>query len=285
MLTKALLTLDQEMSPLVVSGFFLKLLATCLTLGSGGSGGIFAPSLLLGAMAGGALGVGLHNLGWIEENSVVVYSLVGMAAMVAGTTHAPLTAIVMLYEITREPRMILPVMFAAIVATAGAQLLLRDSIYTLKLRRRGVRVGSIADLTILRRICVGDVDSVAAPLVHPADPLQAVIDLAGETEAQDFVVVDEHDVYQGMVTGKDVRTALLQPEAVSLLLVSELLRAGVPTVTSGETLDNVLDKFARSDVESLPIVDSIESAHMTGLITRQAVMRRYQQELDAQTGL
>ena len=70
-----------------------------------------------------------------------MYALVGMAALVAGTTHAPLTAIVMLYEITREPKVILPVMFAAIVATAGARLLLTDSIYTLKLRRRGVTVG------------------------------------------------------------------------------------------------------------------------------------------------
>ncbi len=260
----------------------LKLVATCLTLGSGGSGGIFAPSLLMGATLGGAFGLTLSNMGLIDDPSISAYALVGMAAMVAGTTHAPLTAIVIIYEITREPKAILPVMFAAIVATFGAQLLFRDSIYTLKLRRRGVRVGSITDLTILQRITVDDVGRQQAPLVHPEDPLQTLIDIAGETEATDFVVVDEQSEYQGMVTGQDVRAALLQPEAVSLLLIGELVRSGVPTVQTDDTLDMVLDKFARCDVESLPIAGKADGTHIEGLITRQAVMRRYQEELDRQ---
>ena len=263
--------------------FLLKLLATCLTLGSGGSGGIFAPSLLMGATLGAAFGKALCGLDLIDQHSVTAYALVGMAAVVAGTTHAPLTAIVMLYEITREPKAILPVMFAAAVATGGAQLLLRDSIYTLKLRRRGVRVGSITDLTILRRVTVADVDHQTAQLVHPGDPLQKLIDLAGETDATDFVVVDEQSVYQGMVVGADVRTALLQPEAVSLLVVAELLRSNVPTVNPHETLDIVLDKFARSDTASLPVCASSDGADISGLITHQAVMRRYHEELDRQT--
>ena len=107
-----------------------------------------------GACLGGAYGLTIHHLGFVGEHSATAYALVGMAALVAGTTHAPLTAIVILYEITREPTVILPVMFAAIIATAGAQFLLRDSIYTLKLRRRGVRIGSVSDMTILRRITV-----------------------------------------------------------------------------------------------------------------------------------
>ncbi len=267
----------------LVALFFLKILATCLTLGSGGSGGIFAPSLLMGAALGAAFGMGLHRIGIIDEHSVNAYALVGMAALVAGTTHAPLTAIVMLYEITREPKVILPVMFAAIVATAGAQMMLRDSIYTLKLRRRGVRVGSITDLTILRRITVRDVDYQTAQTVHPEDPLQALIDLAGRTDATDFVVIDESGTYQGLVVGADVRTALLQPEAVSLLVVAELLRANVPIVYPNETLDVVLDKFARSDTASLPVGGLDDSSHIRGLISRRAVMQRYQQELDRQS--
>jgi len=280
-------TLGRDLFQMTIIGllvlFAVKLLATCFTLGSGGSGGVFAPSLLLGATLGGAFGLTLAKLGVIHVSSANAYALVGAAALVAGTTHAPLTAIVMLYEMTREPKVILPVMFAAIIATAGAQFLLRDSIYTLKLRRRGVRVGTVTDLTILRRITVDEVDRLRAQCVHPEDPLQILIQVAGETDAVDFVVVDERGIYQGMVTGQDVRTALLQPEAVSLLLVGELLRSGVPTVTTRETLDVVLDKFARSDVESLPVADPTDSTHVEGLITRQAVMRRYQEELDRQT--
>jgi CIC family chloride channel protein len=263
--------------------FLLKLFATCLTLGSGGSGGVFAPSLLMGASLGAAFGLLLREVGLIGDASVNAYALVGMGALVAATTHAPLTAIVMLYEITREPKVILPVMFAAIVATAGARLMLRDSIYTLRLRRRGVRVGAITDLTILRRITVADVGRQPVQFVQPGDPLQSVIDLAGATDAADFAVVDEHDVYQGMVTGRDVRTVLLQPEAVSLLVVGELVRPGVPMVGSQETLDVVLDRFARSDVDSLPIADNLtDGARIRGLITHQAAMRRYQEDLDRQ---
>jgi CIC family chloride channel protein len=282
------IALSPEILNMTIAGllvlFVLKLVATCLTLGSGGSGGIFAPSLLMGAAVGGAFGLALRSAGLIEDQSVNAYALVGMAAVVGGTTHAPLTAIVMLYEITREPKVILPVMFAVIVATFGAQVLCRDSIYTLKLRRRGVRFGTLADLTILRRIAASDVMKLAAPVVRPEEPLQKLIDIAGETEAVDFVVVDDDSVYQGMVMGKDLRTALLQPEAVSLLLVGELMRPGVPTVHPGETLDAVLDKFARSEVDSLPLCNETDSTQIDGLVTRQAVMRRYHQELDKQAG-
>ena len=264
--------------------FLLKLLATCLTLGTGGSGGVFAPSLLMGATLGGAFGMSLTHAGIIDPSSTNAYALVGMAALVAGTTHAPLTAIVMLYEITREPKVILPVMFAAIVAMAAAQLLCRDSIYTLKLRRRGVRVGTVADLTILRRISVAEVERRPAPFVHPEDPLQSLIDVAGQTDATDFVVVDEQGAYLGMVTGRDIHTALLQPEAVSLLVVSELMHPGVPAVTPRNTLDLVLDRFARSHIESLPIANPTDRTYIIGLITRQAVMERYHEELERQSG-
>ena len=266
----------------LVAVFALKLLATSLTLGSGGSGGVFAPSLLLGAAIGGGLGVALHSSGLIADVHVPAYALVGMAALVAGTTHAPLTAIVMTYEITREPKIVLPVMFAAIVATAGAQLLLRDSIYTLKLRRRGVRIGSVADLTILRRITASDVPKLTAQFIPLDVPLQELIDLAGRTNATDFVAIDEAGTYQGLVTGRDVQTALLAPEAVSLLLVSELVRESVPTVQGSETLDVVLDKFTRYDVESLPLAKPGDGAHIDGLITRRAALRVYHDELEKQ---
>ena len=262
----------------------LKIVATCCTLGSGGSGGVFAPSLFMGATVGGAFGLLLNRIGWVDEPSVSAYALVGMAAVVAATTHAPLTAILILYEITREPKVILPVMFATIVATSFARKLSRDSIYTLKLRRRGVRMGTLAGLTILRRISVGQVQRAKAIVVQPDDPLQKVIDLAVENETGDFVVVDEQGVYQGLVVAADIRTALLQPEAVPLLVVGELLRQGIPTVGMDETLDNVMDLFARNNVQSLPLVSDHQGEHVAALITRQAVMSRYHEELEQQAG-
>ena len=89
-------------------------------------------------------------------------------------------------------------------------------------------------------------------------------------------------VNQGLVPGKDIRTALLQPEAVSLLLVGELLRPGVPTIAPRETLDVVLDRFAHHDVDSLPVASSDDQESVIGLLSRQAVIKRYQAELERQ---
>ena len=107
-----------------------KMVGTSLTLGSGGSGGVFAPSLFLGATAGAAFGKALGIVGLLPEGgSPASYALVGMAAVVAGTTHAPITAILILFELTTDYKVILPIMIAAVLSTLGAKLLLREYIY------------------------------------------------------------------------------------------------------------------------------------------------------------
>ncbi|GJM23901.1 MAG: chloride channel protein [Phycisphaerae bacterium] len=258
----------------------LKALATTFTLGTGGSGGIFAPSLFMGACLGGAFGIAMHKLGLVEETSASAYAIVGMAALVAGTTHAPLTAIVMLYELTRQPRVILPIMFAAIVTTSMAQYMLRESIYTLKLVRRGIRIGRVADTTILRRLHADSVPTVPAPLVKPDAPLQQLLRMAEEYQSPDFVVVDDDGKYLGIVVADDIKTALLQPEAVPLLVVAELSRPPVPCISATDTLDSVLDKFARLRVNALPVTGQDDV--IRSMITRHAVMDVYQQALDEQ---
>jgi len=262
----------------------LKMVATCATLGTGGSGGVFAPSLFIGATLGGAFGLALNHLQLIPEVNVSAYALVGMAAVLAGTTHAPLTSIVIIYEITREPRVILPVMFAAVVAITCAQRLCRDSIYTLKLRRQGVRLGTLADLTILRRITADRVPTTRSICVHPEDPMQKLIDLAAEIDVGEFVVVDRNNRYQGLVVAEDMRTALLHPDAVPLLLVGELMRTNVPLVQRMDTLDHVLDAFATCDVDSLPLAGDTDNGKIDRVITLQSVMSCYQAELDRPRG-
>ncbi len=280
-------TMGPELFSMTITGLLLlllmKLVATALTLGSGGSGGIFAPSLFLGATVGGAFGLALKSLGLVEDQSVGAYALVGMAATVAGTTHAPLTAIVMLYEITRESRVVLPVMFAATVAMACARLLCKDSIYTLKLSRRGVTFGALADITILRRITVADVDKQPVPFVRADEPLRRLLDIASESTATDFVVVDAEGRYTGLVCSEDIKTSLFEPEAVDLLVVGELLRTAVAVVPPSETLDVVLDRFSKSDVESIPVCSPRDPTRIEGLVTRRDVIRRYRQELDRQS--
>jgi len=254
-----------------------KCVATSLTLASGGSGGVFAPSLALGAAAGAMFGVGLERVHLMPEgSSPATYALVGMAAVVAATTHGPLTAILIVFEITRNYYVVLPIMLAAVFATVVSQLIDRDSIYTAKLRRAGVLIGNSRDLVLMRRIPVSSVPRTPLPPepIYASDPLSKLITLHAHYHVPDFVVVDQQGRYIGMVTGADIRTALIDREAIPLLLVAELLRSDLPTVAANESLDVVLDRFAEHDVASLCLLDPAAPDKPLALIRRSKVMTR-----------
>lgn len=255
-----------------------KIVGTALTLGSGGSGGVIAPSLFVGAALGGLFAVVLSQLGIFPGATPATYALAGMAGVLAATLHCPLTAFLLVFEITQDYKVILPVMLVAIVSTTCAQFLHRDSIYSDLLRRKGIRFGQLADMTLLRRMTVADVPVSQAVSVVQSDPAQRLIDLASQHAVTDFVVADEAGRCEGMVVGDDVRTTLVQREAVPLMIVSELMRTDLPTVRPGDTLDIVLDMFAKHEVSSLPIVDASEV--VTGMITRSRLLRTYQEQLN-----
>ena len=263
-----------------------KAVATSVTLASGGSGGVFAPSLFIGAAGGAALGITLQRLGLLPENgSPAAYALVGMAAVIAGSTHATLTAILMLFELTRDPYVLLPIMLAAVIATLVAQALDRDNIYTHPLRKAGLRIGRTGDLAILRKISATSVPVVPLPPepVYPSDPLSKLITLHAHSHVPDFVVVDTQGDFIGMVTGRDMRTALIDREAIPLLLVAELMRDDLPAVLTTDTLDIALERFEDDEIASLPLLgppDLTGHRRPLGLITRAAVLDRYRRALE-----
>jgi len=267
---------------LLVALVVLKTVATSITLGSGGSGGVFAPGLFLGATAGAAFGIVLERLGLMPDGgSPAAYALVGMAAVIAGATHATLTSILILFEMTRNTYVLLPIMLAAVVATVIASVVERDSIYTFKLRREGVLLGAARDIVLLRQIPVTSVPIEPLPEepVFASDPLGKLVTLHAHYHVPDFAVVEQDGSYIGMVTGHDMRTALIDREAIPLLLVAELLRTDLPTIHPGETLDAVVDRFAENDVSSLCLVTAGDKPRPIGLITRGKVMSRYRQAL------
>lgn len=267
----------------VTLGFLLvaclaKVVGTALTLGSGGSGGVFAPALFIGASFGGAFGVIVNAIGPMPHVNPATYALAGMAGVLAGTVHCPLTAFILVFEITRDYMVILPVMLVAIAATVVSQLLMRDSIYTCTLRAMGVRVGTMSDLTVLRRLSVAQVPLAPAVAVFPGDPADRLLELAETAVAGDFVVTQPDGQYVGMVTGDDLRTALLEREALPLMIVAELLRSEIPSVQPDEPLDTVLESFSIHDVASLPVIGG--NGSVVGMITRGRLMRCYRQALD-----
>ena len=143
----------------------VKMLATSITLAAGGSGGVFAPSLFLGAVFGGLFGSVMQFLFPELVVSSGAYAVVGMSAMVAGTTHAPITAFLIIFELTSDYKLILPIMICAILATFIASLLKKDSIYTMKLTRRGVDLTKTAEVSVMQTTKVKDVmDAHVVPL-------------------------------------------------------------------------------------------------------------------------
>jgi CIC family chloride channel protein len=276
MLTPAFYTHDTfgRLLTIFAALIILKLLATCVTLGSGGSGGIIAPSLFLGAVTGATLGLVLRKMG-LSQLDPHAYALVGLGAVLAAVVHAPMAAILILFEVTRDYQVTLPAMLACIIATATARVMFKDSIYTLGLRRRGVRLGASGDLRLLQRLLVEQVTLEPAVVVHAADPFQQVLDLMTQTGAADFIVVNGKGTYEGMVTAGGIRDALIDREAVPLLLVAEVLRADIPVVRPTDDLAAVLDTFAMHDVARLPV--ALSSGKIIGLISRASLMRRYQQ--------
>jgi CIC family chloride channel protein len=256
-----------------------KTIATCLTLSSGGSGGIIAPSLFLGATAGGLLGVILQRSGLYHAAQPEVYAMVGMAAVLAAVVHAPLASILILADLTHDYKIVLPAMLATIIATGVARIIFRDSIYTLTLRLRGVRVGGGADLALLRRLNVEQIPLEPAIILQSRDPFQRIVDLISEGGGADFAVLDEKGEYSGMVTAEEIQTALIDREAVPLLLVQDVMRRDIPLIRSSDDLATALEVFSRHEVEHLPVCLNHTPAKVIGLLSRHAIMRRYQQML------
>jgi CIC family chloride channel protein len=166
-----------------------------------------------------------------------------------------------------------------VIATAVARLLFQDSVYTLGLRLRGVRTGSAADVSVLRKLTVEQVGLEPATVVHANDPFQRVLDLTTQTGATTFVVVDRAGSYTGMIVTDDIRTVLLQREAVPLLLVGELMRTDVPFVHNTDDLATAFDAFGRHEISHLPVCIANSPGRVIGVVSRAALMKRYQQGL------
>ncbi|HZL36014.1 MAG TPA: chloride channel protein, partial [Tepidisphaeraceae bacterium] len=256
-----------------------KIVGTCLTLGSGGAGGIIAPSLFLGATTGAFLGVAIQKLGISHGYPPSFYAIVGMGAVLAAVVHGPLSSILILSEVTEQRNIILPAMLACVVATGVARMIFPDSIYTLTLRRRGVRIGTGADLTVLRRIPVEQVTLEPATSLRATTPLQRLVDLTAATGATDFVVNNDDGTYAGMVVADDIKTALLEREAIPLLLAGDLVRSDLPMVKNTDDLAGVLEIFSRYEVARLPVCLSARPTHVIGLISRRALMDQYHKAL------
>lgn len=268
---------NQFMLGAVFGLLILKLLATSLTLGSGGSGGIFAPSLFMGAMLGSAFGIVVHTLLPEITAQPGAYTLVGMAAVFAAAAHAPITAILILFELTGDYRIILPLMLTVVIATILARRLLKgESIYTLKLTRRGVRLQRGQDIDVMEGILVQEVMTRQMDSVTKEMTLQELAEAANRTRHHGFPVLDEGGKLWGIVTVTDLESALSH-NVSRKTTVTEIgtPRSQLLVCYSDETLGTVLARMGTRGLGRIPVVDRDNPRILLGLIRREDIIRAY----------
>jgi len=259
-----------------------KIIATSATLGSGGSGGIFAPSLFMGAMLGGVVWNGAH---WITPDLVSPnygpYALVGMAAVVAGTTRAPLQAILILFELTGGYEIILPLMLSAIIAFVISNWLMEDSIYTIKLRSKGIFLKRGKELNVLKDLKVAGIMRDDAQTVPHNMRLRPLLDTISETTLHSTLfVIDRNEKLKGYISFHEIRAVLFDVEALEpILTVNDIANFELASVTPDDTLDLVIRLFARKNLDELPVVDIEDHTKIIGTIHRADVVDSYNTEI------
>jgi len=255
----------------------LKILATSITIGSGGSGGIFAPSLFMGAMAGGAFGAVAQYFFPSVAASAGAYAVVGMGAVVAATTHGPLQAILIIYEMTGNYKIILPLMITCIISCLVARRLCGESIYTFKLIRRGINIRGGKEVNILSSMPVKNVMYHTVEIVPESLHLRDFAERLPKSRSNNFVVVNAKEEITGVLTFLDYYDNLFREKVNDRMVVKDIMTSDVVTVTIEDNLATALEKITAKDFSILPVVSPDDPLKMLGILTRRDILEAYDQ--------
>jgi len=262
---------------LIIALFVIKIFTTSLTLGSGGSGGTFTPSLFMGAMLGGSFGHLVNT--WFPTMTAPVgaYALVGMAAFFAGAAHAPLTSIILAIELTGNYTLILPIMLATVTSTLVTSSIHPHSMYTMKLAQRGIKVRRSEpghELDIMETITVGEAMRKPVETISLTMSLIELINKFNESNHRGFPVVNEDDELMGIVSIKDLDHAIASGN-IKGRAVSEITTTDVLTAYPYEPMKLALERLALRDISRLPVVQEQGSHKLVGILLRKDIINSY----------
>lgn len=260
---------------------FLKILATSISLGSGGSGGIFAPSLFLGAMLGAFFG-GVVNMffpSWTAGAGA--YALVAMGGVVGAATHGPIAAILIIFELSNEYEIILPLMITTIIATLFAQRLQKESIYTLKLVRKGINIFEGKEINVLKSLKVGDVVKQSIELANEHDSFNTILEKIVNSNHNYIYLKNSSGKLTSFISMSEIRQTLLDFHHLKdLLIASEVANPRVVTITESDDLDYVMKQFGRTSMDELPVVEKQnDQIEVIGTISQQDVIEAYNHQI------
>ncbi|HEY1633867.1 MAG TPA: chloride channel protein [Acidimicrobiales bacterium] len=257
-----------------------KLAAVSLTIAIGGSGGVFAPSLFMGAMLGTAFGAVVGHIIPGVSGPAADYGLVGMGAVFAGAARAPITAVLIIFELTGDYGVILPLMLAIAVATAFSTVLSGDTIYTLKLRRRGIDIMRGRSANVMEVMTVSDAMQPVPAAVPEQVPLNEVIARLAAEHKDALPVVDQDIHYRGAITTSQVEEAARENSLGAT--AGELARA-VSVLRPDQSLNDALKALVQGERSGLPVLGP-DGDQVVGWLTPRDVLLAYSSRLGSSVG-
>ncbi len=258
---------------------FLKILASSITLASGSSGGIFAPSLFMGAMTGGFFGHILNKLLPTVTAGPGAYALVAMSAVVGATTHAPITAILIIFEMTNDYKIILPLMIATIISLFTSRFL-KGSIYTLKLLKRGINFHQGRELNILKSRQVKEVMRRSVELIPPDTSLNDLVEKFMGSDHSYFYILDKEGKIAERISQTELSSVAPDYEHLKdFVVAADIAVPNLLVVNERDHLDYVMKEFAKENIDEIPVVSSTDPAKVLGTIWRIDVISAYNKEI------
>lgn len=258
----------------------LKSVATAVTLGSGGAGGVFAPSLFIGAVVGGAFGGIMHGLLPAYTANPGAYATVGIGAFLAASTHAPMTAIFLLFEMTGNYMIIIPIMITAILGTTTAKKLYVDSIDTVDFTREGINIHEGREVAIMKSIKVGKAITEDVDFISENANINHLLELFRfARDSFYFPVINHKGLMVGVVSMQDVKNILHDEEKRVCYLVGAICSRDVIKLTPDDNLYDAMQMFDLKGIEEIPVVESLDDPWVLGMLKRRDVISAYNHEV------
>ena len=258
---------------LVVGLFLAKLVATLVTVGSGAVGGVFTPTLCLGAALGAVAGLALQGLHLARDLPISSFAVVGMASMLSATTQSPLLAMIMVFEISLDYSLMPPLMLGCVISMLVARRLHPDSIYTEPLRRKGLKVSQDATASeAATERTVADVMLAPVPPVREIAPLNEIAHRFLASANNFLPVVDGRNQLVGMVALQDLKEYLGTADQLQGVIAYDIMRPPPPCVTPGQRLIEVLPVVLESEQRNIPVVSTLQENRLVGALARAEVL-------------
>ncbi len=264
-----------ESVPFVFLGglFLAKLLATLATVGSGAVGGVFTPTLFLGAGLGATFGLGLHELHGGRDLPIAAFAVVGMGSMLSATTRSPLLAMIMIFEISLDYSLMPPLMLACVVSFLVARRLHPESIYTEPLRRKGLTLSQEATASeAATERTVSDLMRAPVPPVRETATLNEIADRFLSSANNFLPVVDAKSRLVGLVALHDLKAFLGSGDEVRGVIAYDIMRPPPPSVTPNQRLLEVLPVVLASEQRNIPVVNTLRENRLVGALARAEVL-------------